>query len=173
MTSHYDAEELKNLLVEADRTFHLTRPASEDADYQILWYKLPPSCNGRPRNCKVDILVPGTMGLPWIRASRIESVLLRNTLLSLPCMPLEALLLMKLRGWSDHRHSDRSDFQGKIPADENDIDQLLDICVENDVWFNRATWLSWFFRKNGFRRARAFVNVKGQDERWRQLGFRV
>jgi hypothetical protein len=172
MTNDYSDEELKDLLVGADDDFFLM-PSAIGGDYQVLRYRLPNSRNGRPRNCKVDIVLPGTMDLPWIHPSRIVNLRPSNRSPSLPCMPLQALLIMKLRGWSDHRHSDRSDFQAKIPVDEDDIDQLLDICVGDDIRINRACGLSYPFRKLGFRLARTFVNANGQDDRWRQLGYNV
>ncbi|KAI0733340.1 hypothetical protein C8Q72DRAFT_748935, partial [Fomitopsis betulina] len=115
-----DTEDLKHLLTEADDQFFLVPSRRRSANYEVLWYELPSNRRGRGRQCKVDILVPGdALLIPDIPSRYIKH---KD---GLPVVPALPLLLMKLQGWTDHRYSNRRDFQEKELADVEDIEELL------------------------------------------------
>ncbi|KAF7797996.1 hypothetical protein EIP86_009205 [Pleurotus ostreatoroseus] len=110
ITYQLSTEALKELLVKQASTSFYLRPAqTPGATYKVLFAKLAPRGH-RKRSCKVDVLVPGILNIPFVPTQHIVS------LEDLPVMPLIALLLLKLQGWEDHRLSGRSDMQQKQEA---------------------------------------------------------
>ena len=163
MTSTYGQETLKNFLTQKDSAFY-TRPAkSPGATYRVLFYKLL----GYHRFCKVDVLVPGTMDIPLIASHRILRI---N---DIPVMPIIALLLLKLQGWSDHRASTRLDMQEKQYVDIRDINQLLQFAVDRGESVQQATWLPESFVEAGQERLNKYLTTTRpvSASSWSDIGF--
>ncbi|KAH9033418.1 hypothetical protein EDB85DRAFT_1952106 [Lactarius pseudohatsudake] len=160
-----DPEDVKQIIVAVDDRYYLEPSKKLGATHEILYCRLPGwRTNGR---CvKVDILAPGTLGLPEIDWD--DQVWISNV----PVMPLFALLVMKTKGWWDHRISSRLDFRAKEGADLTDIDALLDRALEQKVSYQveKDRYTSEFTRR-GITLARKFVRIYGQPEKWRRLGF--
>lgn len=70
LTSRYTQEELKNLLVRYNPGFYLVASKDPLATYRVLWFRL----TGYHRSCKGDLLLPGTMNIPYVDPSRIHRV---------------------------------------------------------------------------------------------------
>lgn len=171
LTDTMDTEEIKDLLVDLDSKFFLVPSSNPRNTYRVLWYTL--SAARRPRTCKVDILVPGpgALNIPDIPVQRIVYTHVPN----IPVMPLLAMLLLKLQGWTDHRDSTRRDMREKQYVDVEDIDQMLEIAVESyGVRLREERWLpSWFIRR-GRNRVKEYVEEFPESaEYWNQIGFRV
>ncbi|KAI0752461.1 hypothetical protein C8Q80DRAFT_1267008 [Daedaleopsis nitida] len=127
LSTLYDQETLKRILVREDPHFYLVSSKNPRATYKVLWYSLATRSYRYPLptiDCKVDILIPGVLDVPDVPLPRVL------TLSGLPVMPLVPQLLLKLQGWSDHRLSHRSDMQAKQYVDIRDIDALLEIALE-------------------------------------------
>lgn len=74
----------------------------------------------------MDILVPGsatTLNLPHIPPSEVVQI---N---GVAVVSLSALLLLKLKGWDDHRNSERVDYQMKARVDAYDLSEMLQLAV--------------------------------------------
>lgn len=94
---------------------------------------------------------------------------------NLPVMPLFPLLLMKLKGWDDHRHSRRRDFLKKQHVDVKDIRELLDIALsKRNIRLYRSRWLPRAFLNAGQSRVYDFIaKFPDTTSSWRTLGFEV
>ncbi|KAI0095210.1 hypothetical protein BDY19DRAFT_988973 [Irpex rosettiformis] len=89
LTTAYDQERLKALLVERDTTFYLSPAKTFGATYKVLWARLGYSflpCD----SCKVDVLIPGIMNIPDVPNQRIV------TIDRFPVMPIIPLLSSRL-----------------------------------------------------------------------------
>ncbi|KAH9054932.1 hypothetical protein EDB87DRAFT_1567867 [Lactarius vividus] len=160
-----DPEDVKQTIVDADDRYYLEPSKKPGATYEILYCRLP-GWRTEGRCIKIDILVPDILGLPEIDSD--DQVWISNV----PVMPLFALLVMKTKGWWDHRISWRSDFRAKEGADLTDIDALLDRALEEEVSYQveRYNYTPKFMRL-GLTLARKFVRIYGQPEKWSRLGF--
>ncbi|KZT18540.1 hypothetical protein NEOLEDRAFT_1079861 [Neolentinus lepideus HHB14362 ss-1] len=164
MAGPYDLEQLKELLTIADRRFYLIPSQNPEAKYKVLYFRL----RGRKRSCKVDILRPRIMTIPAIPRRRIEDIE------GIPVMPISALLLMKLKGWSDSKVSKRTDALYKERNAVADINDLLAIAKERNLWMPSETWLPKTFQRRAVNRVQAYVNeVKGTDMFWDAIGYEV
>lgn len=164
MTSQYDTEQLKELIVlHANTRFYLRGSRRAGATYKILFYSL-----GKQRSCKVDILVPGVLNIPHLSSDRIALID------GLPVLPFIALLLMKLQGWSDHRASARSDMRDKQYVDVRDLHQLLTIGAQRGERVDGIQhWLPESFVALGQERITRFIENYRQPDGWRRIGFAV
>ncbi|KAK0442395.1 hypothetical protein EV421DRAFT_583659 [Armillaria borealis] len=170
------AEDIKDLLVEADDRFYLKRSVNPQATYRVLWYALRVNAKGRrTRSCKVDILTPGDstdLQIPFVPSSRIAYV---QRYRDLPLMPFMCTLLMKLRGWEDHIDSEKEYMQEKEPVDVDDLDELLDMAKDNySVRVNSPSeqWLpGWFIEESRRRVARFIEDYPGFEQGWADVGF--
>lgn len=164
-----DTEYLKRLLTEENENFYLVRSRNRNANYEVLWYELPPTRRGGSRECKVDILIPGgDLGIPDIPHSYIKR---RN---GLPVIPPLPLLLMKLQGWTDHRNSSRRDFQEKQYVDVEDIEEMLTIVCNTGTHINSRslTWLPDDFVSAAQEHVYEYVEEFPQSAmEWEALGF--
>ena len=159
VNTFYDAEQIKAIIVGADDRYFLKPARWRDADYEVLYCRLP-GWRSRRRRVKVDIVVPpSNLGLPKISAS--------DTIEDIPVMPLFALLVMKTQGWWD-----RKDFRAKVNADIDDVNALLYRAAEKYVDYNQVCgqYTSEFMRK-ALVMARRFVRRHGRREKWRAIGF--
>ncbi|KIY53483.1 hypothetical protein FISHEDRAFT_68833 [Fistulina hepatica ATCC 64428] len=121
------------------------------------------------KECKVDILKPGILDIPE------TSYVVSTTGVHL--MPPTPLLLMKLKGWEDHRLSRRIDFRAKVPTDASDIVELLAI-IQGSQYRTTITsnedGLSYTFLRRSKDRVRDFVlSYPSTRNRWQVLGFDV
>jgi hypothetical protein len=115
----------------------------------VLWYKLPFG------ECKVDILVPDVFGIPPVPSQRIQ--LASTGLPGVPVMPFLAVLLLKLKAWTDHRDSDKSYMRLKQYVDVRDIDELLKIAAEEYILdLEQEDWLPSQFVREANRRVQQY-----------------
>jgi hypothetical protein len=89
-------------------------------------------------------------------------------------MPLIAVLLLKLQGWTDHRDSEREDFQEKQYIDVDDIMEVLDILrrAHRTKTLTSESWMPpWFVRAAKWRVDEFVEAFPDTKERWRDIGF--
>ena len=166
-TFYYDAEQIKAIIVDTDDRYFLKPARWRNADYKVLFCRLP-GWHARRRCVKVDILVPpsGKLGLPEILASDTPIIYY------IPVMPLFALLVMKTQGWRDHRISPRKDLRAKEGGDVVDVDALLDRAAEEDVDYeDECEKYTSEFMDKALVLARTFVRRRGRREKWKAIGF--
>ena len=155
------------MIVARDSNFFLIQSGLRRATYKILHYTLPSR-----GFCKVDILLPGTLDIPAVPRSRITYTRVPDV----PVMPLIAVLLLKLQGWTDHRDSERQDFQDKQYTDVDDIKEMLEIArqhyraktLQSEGWMPR--WFVNFARERVDEFVEAFPDTM---EDWTEIGFNV
>jgi hypothetical protein len=153
-------EQLKARLIALDPRFYTVASKDPYATYRVLWFRLPTYTTGysyayRDRSCKVDLLLPGIMNIPFVPKERIYKVRDegKNYLSSkslaysssssygsrsqsssnsdpLPLMPFLPLLLLKLQAWQDHGESSKLYMRQKQPTDVLDITELLALAVK-------------------------------------------
>jgi len=164
MTTEYSTEELKELIaVQPNTRFYLRGSKTVGATYKVLFYSL-----GKKRSCKVDVLIPGVLNIPYISPDRIVHID------GLPVLPFIPLLLLKLQGWSDHRASAREDMRQKQYIDIRDLQQLLTIAAQKGENVGDVDqWLPASFMFAGRERIRRFVETYRQPEGWERIGFSV
>jgi len=167
LTESYGQEQIKALLVAQDPKFFLVRSRNRQAKYQILYYRL--SSRGF---CKVDILLPGVMDIPSVPLSRITYAHVPD----IPVMPLLAVLLLKLQGWTDHRDSERDDFQEKQYIDVDDIKEVLVILrrIYPKETLASESWMPALFVSAAKWRVDEFVEAFPDTRKhWGDIGFDV
>lgn len=165
MLSNKDPEDIKDIIESYDNNFYLVPSANPANTYRILWYALP-----RERTCKVDILVPGLLSIPRIPVRRI---VYQDPFPDIPVMPFLALLLLKLRGWTDHRADSRQYMLDKVPVDEEDIEELLSLAVEEyEVHLRSEKWLPAWFVQEARERVEEYIEESPDSrEFWSEIGF--
>ncbi|KAI0365375.1 hypothetical protein BV20DRAFT_954333 [Pilatotrama ljubarskyi] len=168
LTRAYDQEELKAMLVQADPKFYLVRSRSIYATYKVLWYRTE-DCT----NCKVDVLVPGTMNIPQVPPQYIVS----KAPYYLPLMPLIPHLLLKLQAWSDHGAARRLDLRLKQSTDKEDIDKLVNIVLASGDRLRSPSlgWMPESMVTAATIRLGAYLSSRSSARKaqWRSLGFAV
>ncbi|KAF9035323.1 hypothetical protein BDZ89DRAFT_1130377 [Hymenopellis radicata] len=112
---------------------------------------------------KLDILIPGLLEIPRIPQEHV--VLCSHVTFSLPVMPLFPLLLLKLRGWDDHRNARAAHLHAKTGDDIKDIDELLAMAVARQA--RAATWLP---KLSLFLLALAFAITPRRISEWVAIG---
>ncbi|TFK21752.1 hypothetical protein FA15DRAFT_597351 [Coprinopsis marcescibilis] len=164
-----NTEYLKDILVENDSNFYLVNSRNPSATYRVLWYRLPRQSEQR---CKVDILVPGLLSIPHLNQEELGAP---EPETDLPVLPLLTLLLLKLRGWTDHREDERYWVQEKVPEDEDDIEEMLDLAmskysayVEDEV----GLWSRSFQEESSERISEYIQEWPGTMDSWDALGLR-
>lgn len=138
-------------------------------------------------SCKVDILLPGVMGLPALPTSMITQ---RS---SLPLVPFPFLLLHKLQGWTDHRAATEARYRAKVGVDGRDLEwcvsprtvkeDLLKYVINKNNGTRKERWKEMWsdrrmfseeFEKVSKVRAEEFCQVyTGLRGAWRAIGFDV
>ncbi|THH17234.1 hypothetical protein EW146_g3535 [Bondarzewia mesenterica] len=126
ITEQFDPEYIKQLLVEEDDRFYLIPSRRRGAAYEVLWCRLPGFRTSR-RACKVDILIPGILNIPWINDDELRYIS------NIPVMPLLCLLVLKTQGWWDNRTSFRQDLRNKESGDIADVMGLLTVASDRGV----------------------------------------
>ncbi|RDB29409.1 hypothetical protein Hypma_015950 [Hypsizygus marmoreus] len=143
LTDGVSAEQLKILITQNNRCFHLTRPADNPhAAYQVLWYTFSPtSQKGVPKICRVDVLIPGVINLPLIP----PDLVVYSGASGLPVMPLVAVLLHKVLAWRAHGESPKQRAQDKQIVDVGDVGELLELASASGSTLADQGWLpQWF-----------------------------
>lgn len=114
----------------------------------------------------MDILVPGdALLIPDIPSRYIKH---KD---GLPVVPALPLLLMKLQGWTDHRYSNRRDFQEKELADVEDIEELLSN-TGTHIDSKQMAWLPEDFVSAAQERVYQYVEEFSHTAlEWEALGF--
>ncbi|KAG6820214.1 hypothetical protein H0H93_003868 [Arthromyces matolae] len=158
-----DPEDLKDLIAESDQRFYLVPSVNPRNTYQVLWFSVSPR-----KSCKVDILVPGLLSIPVIPVSKIVYI---NQ--DIPVVPFLLLLLLKLRGWTDHRVDSRPRMRDKVEVDEGDIEELLELGVEEyKAHLDQESWLpEWFVQEMEERVVEYVERWPDSKQAWRSLGL--
>lgn len=73
LTTSYDTERLKAMLVARDPTFYLRLAKTFGATYKVLWARIVYSY-AQSDACKVDILTPGIMNIPDVPREHIVTI---------------------------------------------------------------------------------------------------
>jgi hypothetical protein len=112
------------------------------------------------------------MDIPSVPLSRITYTRIPGV----PVMPLLAVLLLKLQGWTDHRDSEREDFQEKQFMDVDDIKETLSILrrVFPKETLKSESWMPSSFVNAAKWRVDEFVEAfPDTTEHWWFIGFDV
>lgn len=174
--SPLNAAQLKDLVLRANsRNFYLKLPRDPAAEYRILWYRQ----YYRGPECKVDILVPATMHLPFLPASRVVHLTATDTATPapVPVVPFPLLLLHKLQGWDDHRKAEEPYKRKKKIQDASDVRKLLSLRHEVEALEHTQPWddeelFSEEFRKITRERVKAHCEAfPDREKEWKALGF--
>ncbi|KIK70015.1 hypothetical protein GYMLUDRAFT_536008 [Collybiopsis luxurians FD-317 M1] len=164
-----DPEALKEILVDQDDRFFFVASRDPNATYRVLWFEV-----SRGRECKVDILTTGrstALDIPRVPDSRTMFIHPFN---DLPLMPLLALLLLKLRGWTDHRHSSKKYEQEKVRQDVTDIREMLEIAIDQgeSIGNRESRWMpKWFITQMGDRVDEYIRKFPASQAQWENLGL--
>ena len=118
----------------------------------------------------MDILLPGVLNIPFVPTNLITRIG------GIPLMPLFAVLLLKLQGWTDHRDSEREDWREKQHVDVKDIEELLEIVVDKypDQVIDRQRWVPDSMIHVAQNRVDEFVEILPETvDDWLDIGFEV
>ena len=166
LTNSIEQETIKEMVVAKDGDFFLVKSKRPEATYKILYYALKPWGAW----CKVDILLPGVLNIPFVPTNLITRIG------GIPLMPLFAVLLLKLQGWADHRDSEREDWREKQHVDVKDIEELLEIVVDKypDQIIDRQRWVPDSMIHVAQNRVDEFVEKLPETvDDWLDIGFEV
>ena len=166
LTNSIEQETIKEMVVAKDGDFFLVKSKRPEATYKILYYALKPWGAW----CKVDILLPGVLNIPFVPTNLITRIG------GIPLMPLFAVLLLKLQGWTDHRDSERGDWREKQHVDVKDIEELLEIVVDKypDQIIDRQRWVPDSMIHVAQNRVDEFVEKLPETvDDWLDIGFEV
>jgi len=165
----FDAEEIKQAIVDADSRYYLRPSKQPGATYKVLFCRLP-GWRSNWRHVKVDILLPVRPRL-WV-----PRVLSRDTYVfnGIMVTPLFDLLVIKMQGWRDHRASRRADFRAKVEADISDIRALLDQGLVQEMSYqDEKRHHTQGFMARAHRLALSFIEMCGERTKFQALGFLV
>lgn len=166
LTDAFGQETVKQMIVNNDEDFFLVRAKTPGATYKILYYALTPWGAW----CKVDILLPGTLNIPFVPTNLIARVR------GMPLMPLFVVLLLKLQAWTDHRVAGRMDLREKQYVDITDIKELLGIIAESypDQIINGQHWVPAGMIDAAQKRVDEFAQQRPETRNaWLNIGFKV
>jgi hypothetical protein len=165
-----DREDVKELLESADNRFYRVPSANPANTYHVLWFEL----RGPGRVCKVDILTPGVISIPNIP---VRCIVYHEIFSDIPIAPFLCLLLLKVRGWMDHREDSRQYMRDKVPMDEDDIEELLELAVEKysvHLGTDSEKWMpKWFVEEAKERVAEYVQSWPDSAGSWQDIGFEV
>ncbi|PFH48735.1 hypothetical protein AMATHDRAFT_149189 [Amanita thiersii Skay4041] len=164
-----DPEEIKAKLEELDDSRFRLIPAQDPRKhYKVLWYV---TCWEPRIECKVDIVTPNTrrLNIPDVPRDLIP------WMSDIPVMPFLPLLLLKVLGWHGRHTSNKLHLQKKIPRDEADIINLLDLLDAGDKLYNNR-WLRTT-KLRLMRSARVHIGsfakkFPSTKRKWKYIGFR-
>ncbi|KAJ2924489.1 hypothetical protein H1R20_g12594, partial [Candolleomyces eurysporus] len=190
----HDAQYFKDLIVQADPNFYLVAARNPEDTYRVLWYRIPRRAgsglaaslsasndDNNTRHCKVDILLPGPepLTIPFIPQDRINYPpmnTVRRGAHRIPLMPFLTLVLLKVRGWSDHRIDHRRRMRDKVAQDEDDVDSLLELAIEKystRVEDEADLWEEWFVDEAEYWVDEYAEEWRDSEPAWSEIGFDV
>lgn len=189
-SEEHDAEYFKALIVQTDPNFYLVPARNPEDTFQVLWYRLPrrgrtetaSSNNASMRQCKVDILLPGPehLSIPFIPPDRISHPPRRGDAPlnhdRIPLVPFLTLVLLKVRGWSDHRVDHRQRMRDKVFQDEEDLESLLELAI--DKYSSRVEdevdlWEDWFVEESELWVDEYVEEWRDSASAWSEMGFEI
>ena len=161
----WGVEELKRRVVSANPSFYLVPSKTPGATYKVLWYRNRPASR-----CKVDLLLPGTMNIPFISSSAIK-----HPEPGYPCAPFALVFLLKLQAWVQHRDSEELRFRLKASTDAADLKMMLPIALGKNFNIRRKKpYLPPSFIAPAALRVERFVRECPETlPEWTALGFTV
>ncbi|TFK18602.1 hypothetical protein FA15DRAFT_675153 [Coprinopsis marcescibilis] len=171
-----DQETVKKELVNRNNQFFMKRSKDPEATYRVLFHRVSPTAvlppNFTTRECKVDVLLPGTMSLPYLSEGEV------NEVDGLPVVPALVLLLQKLQGWDDHLRCVETHKYRKHVVDAEDVKELLGGVGEMPVrmfrpWSEKEAMGEEFVRASGERVERFSRRFPETMECWKALGFQI
>lgn len=168
-----DTEWLKHLLAETDPSHFILKPSLKaDVAYTVPWFCHDPEGGGEPQRCKVDLLMPGIMHLPYVDAASFEYVE------GIPVLPFPIVLLQKLQAWDDHGRAPEKHKRERQHVDASDVRSLLKLesltkPLQTQQLWKDEKWFSPEFQSLTKKRVLDFcwrnpVTIKD----WKQLGLR-
>ncbi|TFK23564.1 hypothetical protein FA15DRAFT_670386 [Coprinopsis marcescibilis] len=172
-----DQEFIKRKMVNRNNQFYMEAVVDRTATYRVLFRAipqhavLPPNFTGR--FCKVDVLLPGVMSLPYLNEGEV------NEVEGLPVVPVLVLLLQKLQEWEVHfRCVTEPDKFKKHMVDMGDIKELLGRVVEMPVrlfrpWSERESLGQDFVNASKVRVKRFCAKFPETVPHWEGLGFEL
>ncbi|TRM67943.1 hypothetical protein BD626DRAFT_450108 [Schizophyllum amplum] len=162
------AEDIKRRILDVNpRNFFLKMPRDPTQPYRKLYYR----DEYLSQDCKVDILVPGTLMLPLLTPpyiTRIDGI---------PVVPFSVLLLQKLQGWDDHGREEQGFKRTKQQTDEGDLRRMMALSAARMLataappWGDRVLFSADFLKLS---RERVLAYCKKFPDRatgWETLGF--
>jgi hypothetical protein len=172
-----ELEEIKDLIIEnSSFDFYLKPPKDPNATYRILYYILTPSTpdpsHPLHRACKVDLLLPGVLGIP--REIPPASIHRDEHFRELPLIPFLVLLTLKVRAWAEHRVHYQARMRDKAKIEESDIAELLDLGVNEYIARVRQleAWVGKVWVKEMKEYIRTYVEAKPKSKvLWEEMGF--
>ncbi|KAJ3501096.1 hypothetical protein NLJ89_g9494 [Agrocybe chaxingu] len=164
------AAELKELILRTNsRNFFLKMPRDPTAEYRILWYRK----HYLGAECKIDILVPGTMHLPFLYPDCVRWIS------GIPLAPFPVAFLHKVQGWDDHRLAEEAFNKAKQHKDAGDLRRMLALKqfveeVRKEVQFTPG-FMPYFgeeFMKLTRERVKAYCKAfPNRAKDWEAFGF--
>ncbi|TFK18610.1 hypothetical protein FA15DRAFT_603008 [Coprinopsis marcescibilis] len=171
-----DPEFIKKGLVKRNNQFYTKPSVDPAATYRVLFHHIPQHAvlppNFTRRFCKVDVLLPGLMNLPYLTESEVKEVE------GLPVVPVLVLLLQKLQGWDDHIKCVELHKHRKHTVDVKDIKSLLERVGEMPVrlyrpWSERELFGAQFVNASEARVKAFCARFPETADLWEGLGFEV
>ncbi|KAL0565940.1 hypothetical protein V5O48_016078 [Marasmius crinis-equi] len=176
-----DAEALKKEIERRDERFYRVKAKDPKATHHPFWFSFssPPDLT---RSIKIDLVPSGVKGsilkIPDIPAGELVTLQARS-MRDIRLMPLVALLIMKLKGWRDHRLAPKRRLWRKMFQDVEDIHNLIIESVRrNETITSAESYLPARFIKRGKADAKYFLrkNPEVREDRvmmrrWVKVGL--
>ncbi|KIY71671.1 hypothetical protein CYLTODRAFT_418574 [Cylindrobasidium torrendii FP15055 ss-10] len=163
----HDCEHIKLSIPRLDNRFFLVPARNPQNHWNVLWFRPM-----KKRQVKVDVLSPGTIGIPAIPPFAIQYPYGR-----MPLAPFLCLLLLKLQGYFDHLEHTEKRMRDKIPDDIRDMESMVRLgVIYHGAHINQLNsgWYTPEFIETALYRAKEFVKVSPVSAQyWRRMGFNV
>lgn len=115
-----NTEMLKDLLRTSDPShFELKQSVYSDAQYRVIWYNHVTEDGEEREQCKIDLVLPGTLHLPFVPKAAFEVIG------GIPLLPFSIVLVQKLQGWDDHGKATQRHKRDRQQVDAADLRNLL------------------------------------------------
>ncbi|KXN92836.1 hypothetical protein AN958_06413 [Leucoagaricus sp. SymC.cos] len=172
-------EEVKQLIADnSSSDFYLVDSRDPLATHKILYYILTPS-HPDPSSpfhhaCKVDLLLPGMIGIP--KSIPVDALHYENYFPDVPLLPFGVLILLKVRAWSEHRlavEENRRGMKEKVKFDEADIEELLDLGINEYLVRMKSveSWATWEWVDDMKEYVRKYVEKFPESKpMWEEMG---
>ncbi|KAF5351073.1 hypothetical protein D9756_008154 [Leucocoprinus leucothites] len=142
-------EEIKQLVADnSSSDFYLQPSRDPNATHKILYHVLTPTHptpdDSGHHACKVDLLLPGMIGIP--KSIPSDVIHYEDYFPDIPLIPFGVLLLLKVGAWYEHQRDGRLRImREKLKYDRKDIMELLDL-AENEYMIRMRdveAWAGW------------------------------